>query len=124
MFVDCTEPGCDEDAIGTGRWKKSPREPQSEENPYPPDPARCRPHHHEAIAERIETWQVIGPLEIVDFITGESVMAPGLVRLDPAETRLKILKRLKFIAPVEPLAAEPAAKADTKPAAKASTKTV
>lgn len=112
MFDDCTVDGCDELAIGTGRWQ-----PRKGANPHRPDPPRCRPHHLEAIADRIETWQVVGEHGIVDAVTQETVYAPGLVRLDPAETYIESLRRQKLIAAVERPEAAP--QVVEKPAAKA-----
>jgi len=106
MFEDCVEDGCDEVAVKSGRWQ--PRQKKSQPlavNPWPRDPLRCRPHHLVAIADRIETWQVIGPMGIVDIVTRDTVHEGGVVRLDPAETNIGILRRLKWVGPVEQPAA-------------------
>jgi hypothetical protein len=101
MFEDCIEDGCGEIAIGTSRWQPRQRRGQPlAANPYRPDPPRCRPHHLAAIADRIETYAVTGPLGIVDVVTSETVHRGGTVRLDPAETFVKPLVQLKYIGPV------------------------
>jgi hypothetical protein len=99
----CTADGCTEVAIGVGRWK-----PRRGDNPYPVARVKCRQHHLVEIEGQIQTWQVCGPYGIVDIVSGESILAPGLVRLDPAETNVAQLVHLQFVRAVD--AGKPKAK--------------
>jgi len=112
MFEDCTVDGCDELAVKSGRWQPRQKKGQpAARNPYRPDPPRCRPHHLQAVADRIETYRVVGSLGIVDVVTRETVREGGLVRLDPAETNIRILRQQRLVEPVEEPKAAKAAKA-------------
>jgi hypothetical protein len=105
----CAHPSdCPELPAAHGRWE--PKSGAGRTNPHPKRPTDlCRAHLLEGIADELVTVDVVGALGIVDVRTHETVMAPGSVELDPAQTNIAALVKAGLVKVRRPAKPAPAA---------------
>jgi hypothetical protein len=75
-------------AVRHGRWEGKQGKPATQ-NRHPQRPINlCREHLLEVIAGEIVRVEVVGKWGVVDVRSHETVYAPGVVELDPAQTNI------------------------------------
>jgi hypothetical protein len=88
MDIQFCARGCGNVAVAHGRWEGKPNKPATR-NPHPVRPRDlCRQHLLDSIAGEIVRVEVVGKWGVVDVRTSETVYAPGVVELDPAQTNI------------------------------------
>jgi hypothetical protein len=101
----CTEPGCNNIAVGVGYWQGRP----GNMNEAPPRPLRCRQDYVRLCGPEFVAVDVVGPTTVACARTGNAVGRGGTAYLDPVATNVVALVAagaIRLPAPATPAKAD------------------